>query len=117
MAQYLDKFRNLEFLENELEAYYQAEQEKMERQDARLKKMQKRLAGEEMRILRGEQEVDESNLMREFDDDFGAGDDDEDEDLSDMSDLDDGGRGGMANGHSRGKGHLGLLEQRRTLYQ
>jgi hypothetical protein len=36
--------RNLEFLENELEAYYQAEQEKMEAQDRRLKKMQKRLA-------------------------------------------------------------------------
>lgn len=42
-TQYLDKFRNLEFLENELEAYYQAEQEKMEDQERRLKKMQKRL--------------------------------------------------------------------------
>ena len=44
IPQYLDKFRNLEFLENELEQYYQAEQEKMEAQDRRLKKMQKRLA-------------------------------------------------------------------------
>ncbi len=42
--QYLDRFRNLEFQENELEQYYQAEQEKMEAQDKRLKKMQKRLA-------------------------------------------------------------------------
>lgn len=42
--QYLDKFRNLEYLENELEQYYQSEQEKMEAQDRRLKKMQKRLA-------------------------------------------------------------------------
>ncbi|KXZ41302.1 hypothetical protein GPECTOR_567g601 [Gonium pectorale] len=40
---YLDKFRNLEFLENELEAYYIAEQDKMEAQERRLKKMQKRL--------------------------------------------------------------------------
>jgi clusterin-associated protein 1 len=40
---YLDKFRNLEFLENELETYYEAEQEKMEAQERRLKKMQKRL--------------------------------------------------------------------------
>ncbi len=38
------RFRNLEFLENELEAYYQAEQEKLEAQERRLKKMQKRLA-------------------------------------------------------------------------
>lgn len=60
--QYLDRFRNLEFLENELEQYYQAEQEKMEAQDKRLKKMQKRLAEEELRVLRGEQEVDEDNL-------------------------------------------------------
>ncbi|KXZ51874.1 hypothetical protein GPECTOR_11g31 [Gonium pectorale] len=70
---YLDKFRNLEFLENELEAYYIAEQDKMEAQERRLKKMQKRLKEEELRILRGEQEVDETNMN--FDDD----DDDESE--------------------------------------
>ncbi|KAG2497345.1 hypothetical protein HYH03_004506 [Edaphochlamys debaryana] len=66
---YLDKFRNLEFLENELEAYYQAEQEKMEAQERRLKKMQKRLKDEELRILRGEQEVDENLNFDEEDDD------------------------------------------------
>lgn len=38
------RFRNLEFLENELEAYYQAEQEKLEAQEKRLEKMRKRLA-------------------------------------------------------------------------
>eukprot|EP00198_Chlamydomonas_reinhardtii_P007866 XP_001697203.1 flagellar associated protein, qilin-like protein [Chlamydomonas reinhardtii] len=67
---YLDRFRNLEFLENELEAYYQAEQEKMEAQERRLKKMQKRLKEEELRILRGEQEDDdENNLIQDDDED------------------------------------------------
>ncbi len=44
LARARGRFRNLEFLENELEAYYQAEQEKLEAQERRLKKMQKRLA-------------------------------------------------------------------------
>ncbi|KAG1678615.1 hypothetical protein FOA52_012622 [Chlamydomonas sp. UWO 241] len=60
-AAYLDKFRNLEFMENELEQYYQAEQEKMEAQERRLKKLQKKMAADEMRILRGEAEIDEAN--------------------------------------------------------
>ncbi|GIL71696.1 hypothetical protein Vretimale_864 [Volvox reticuliferus] len=84
---YLDKFRNLEFLENELETYYDAEQEKMEAQERRLKKMQKRLKEEELRILRGEQEVDESNLHFDDDDDDDeddlSGEDGEDEDMDD----------------------------------
>jgi len=79
-GQYLDKFRNLEYLENELEAYYLAEQDKLEAQERRLKKMQKRLAAEELRILRGEQEVDEDNLR--LGDDF-----DEDEDEDDLDDA------------------------------
>eukprot|EP00955_Chlamydomonas_euryale_P008292 87976-Chlamydomonas_euryale.AAC.1 len=44
-------------MENELEAYYQAEQEKLEAQERRLKKMQKKMAADEMRVLRGEAEV------------------------------------------------------------
>eukprot|EP00201_Polytomella_parva_P019308 CAMPEP_0175059800 /NCGR_PEP_ID=MMETSP0052_2-20121109/12633_1 /TAXON_ID=51329 ORGANISM="Polytomella parva, Strain SAG 63-3" /NCGR_SAMPLE_ID=MMETSP0052_2 /ASSEMBLY_ACC=CAM_ASM_000194 /LENGTH=349 /DNA_ID=CAMNT_0016325389 /DNA_START=50 /DNA_END=1095 /DNA_ORIENTATION=- len=100
---YLDKFRNLEFLENELEAYYQAEQEKMEIQDRRLKRMQKRLKEEEMRILRGELEVDEDNIASDGDledlSDEDAGDDDDDDD-----DDDDGGRGRGNRGRGRGGG-------------
>ena len=38
------RFRNLEYLESELQTYYDAEQKKMEAQETRLKKMQKRLA-------------------------------------------------------------------------
>jgi len=43
-AQNLCRFRNLEYLENELQAFYLEEQEKMEAQERRLKKMQQRLA-------------------------------------------------------------------------
>jgi len=59
---YLEKFRNLKFLENELENYYRAEQERAEENERRLKKMQKRLRDEELRVLRGEQEVDENGI-------------------------------------------------------
>jgi len=59
---YLERFRNLEYLENEMENYYRAEQEKAEENERHLKKMQKRLREEELRILRGEQEVDENGL-------------------------------------------------------
>lgn len=59
---YLERFRNLEYLEMELDHYDQMEQEKMEDADRMLKKMQRRLRDEEMRILRGETAVDESQL-------------------------------------------------------
>ncbi|GAX85415.1 hypothetical protein CEUSTIGMA_g12831.t1 [Chlamydomonas eustigma] len=98
-GKYLDKFRNLEYLENELEQYYQAEQEKMEAQDRRLKKMQKRLADEEMRVLRGEQEVDETNLrLPDLDDDEEEEEDDVDGDDSVRGE----GRGGLQSTLRRG---------------
>jgi hypothetical protein len=41
---YLGRFRNLEFLEHELEVHYRTEQDKAEESDRRLKKLQKRMA-------------------------------------------------------------------------
>lgn len=38
------RFRNLEFLEAELQEYYEEEQKTMEMQEKKLKKMQKKLA-------------------------------------------------------------------------
>merc|ERR1711907_559238 len=55
---YVEKFRNVEYLEHQLEQYNQAEQEKLEESERNLKRMQKRLKEEELRILRGEQEGD-----------------------------------------------------------
>uniref|UniRef100_A0A7S0RGA7 Clusterin-associated protein 1 n=1 Tax=Pyramimonas obovata TaxID=1411642 RepID=A0A7S0RGA7_9CHLO len=65
---YLERFRNLQFLENELENFDRVEQEKMEESDRHLKKMQKRLREEEMRILRGETAADDSNIDFEMSD-------------------------------------------------
>ncbi|KAL6750413.1 Clusterin-associated protein-1-domain-containing protein [Haematococcus lacustris] len=106
-SQYLDKFRNLEFLENELTKYYDAEQDKLEKQERRLMKMQKKLRTEELRILRGELEVDEEKMGL-----GGMEDEEEDDGLDDLDSLDDqdsrralaqnGGGGG-----GRGPGALG----------
>lgn len=53
---YIEKFRNVEYLEDQLKNYNQAEQEKLEESERNLKRMQKRLKEEELRILRGEQD-------------------------------------------------------------
>ncbi|GBF96913.1 hypothetical protein Rsub_09918 [Raphidocelis subcapitata] len=61
-AHYLERHRNLEFLEAQLEGYKAAERVAAEAEARRLRRVQKRLAEEELRILRGEQPVDESRL-------------------------------------------------------
>eukprot|EP01016_Furgasonia_blochmanni_P041063 TRINITY_DN5295_c0_g1_i8.p1 TRINITY_DN5295_c0_g1~~TRINITY_DN5295_c0_g1_i8.p1 ORF type:complete len:450 (+),score=104.33 TRINITY_DN5295_c0_g1_i8:65-1414(+) len=59
---YLEKFRNLEYLEHQLDLYNQEEQEKLSEAQKALKAMQKKIKDEELRMLRGEQEIDESVL-------------------------------------------------------
>ena len=56
---YLERFRNLDFLEHEMDKYNQKEKDEMDERNRALKRMQKRLREEELRILRGEQEVDD----------------------------------------------------------
>ena len=74
-VEYLEKFRNLEFLEDRLEARRQLEQQRAKESERLMKKMQKRLKEEELRILRGEAAVDGSDVEVDDDDD----DDDMDE--------------------------------------
>jgi clusterin-associated protein 1 len=57
--QYVGRFRNLDYLEHELDRFNKDEEEKMEENKRALKKMQKRLRDEEWRMLRGEGEDDE----------------------------------------------------------
>merc|ERR1740123_2860448 len=57
--QYVGRFRNLDYLEHEVDVLNREEKERMEENDRALKKMQKRLRDEEWRLLRGE-EADES---------------------------------------------------------
>merc|ERR1712100_911842 len=61
--QYLERFRNLDYLEHELDLLNKAEQNKMEENERALKRMQKRLHEAEWRLLRGENEGDGDELM------------------------------------------------------
>lgn len=51
---YIEKFRNLDYLEHELGKYHKLEEEKREEQERRLKKMRERLLKDEVELLRGE---------------------------------------------------------------
>eukprot|EP01041_Mallomonas_annulata_P006988 gene6988-14203_t len=50
---YMEKFRNLDYLEHELEQYYKNEEERRLENERRLKKMRERLLREEVELLRG----------------------------------------------------------------
>jgi len=54
--QYVGRFRNLDYLEHEMDVLNREEEERMEENDRALKRMQKRLRDEEWRLLRGEED-------------------------------------------------------------
>mmetsp|Transcript_23700 Transcript_23700/g.40332 ORF Transcript_23700/g.40332 Transcript_23700/m.40332 type:complete len:456 (-) Transcript_23700:182-1549(-) len=58
---YMEKYRNLDYLENELEAFHKNEEERKEEQERRLKKMRERLLKEEVAVLRGNRNVDDDD--------------------------------------------------------
>ena len=51
---YVEKFRNLQYLESELEVFHKQMLEKKRDTERALKKMQKKFRDEDLRILRGE---------------------------------------------------------------
>lgn len=61
---YISRFRNLDYLEHELDTLNKEEEEKMEENERALKRMQKRLREEEWRMLRGEGGDDEKKRDR-----------------------------------------------------
>jgi clusterin-associated protein 1 len=63
---YLEKFRNLDFLEHQLDLYNQAEEEKFQENQKALKKMQEKIKAEEWRMIRGEEEIDENLLDQQL---------------------------------------------------
>lgn len=65
-AIYLERSRNLDYLQFELESYNKSEKEKMEENDRSLKRMQKRLREEELRLLRGEQELGDQSVKKDL---------------------------------------------------
>merc|ERR1719450_377506 len=54
--QYVGRFRNLDYLEHEIDVLNREEQDRMEENERALKRMQKRLRDEEWRLLRGEED-------------------------------------------------------------
>eukprot|EP00316_Scyphosphaera_apsteinii_P011808 CAMPEP_0119321744 /NCGR_PEP_ID=MMETSP1333-20130426/56313_1 /TAXON_ID=418940 /ORGANISM="Scyphosphaera apsteinii, Strain RCC1455" /LENGTH=429 /DNA_ID=CAMNT_0007328787 /DNA_START=94 /DNA_END=1383 /DNA_ORIENTATION=+ len=61
-AQYVQNWRNLAYLESELDAINLQEAEKIAESDRQLRLMQRRLREEELKILRGQAKVDERAL-------------------------------------------------------
>ncbi|KAF8065720.1 cluap1 [Scenedesmus sp. PABB004] len=93
---YLERHRNLQYLEAQLDGYHRAEQADADAAERRRRKMQRRLAEEELRILRGEAAVDEARLGGASSDDNG-GTDSADDSVATRSDTG-GRRGGGAPG-------------------
>lgn len=54
---YIKTYRNLDYLEHKLDLYNSQEQERLEENQRRLKRMQKKLQEEEWRLLRGDADV------------------------------------------------------------
>ena len=109
---YLERFRNLHYLEGELRHYHLAEMEKKRESDKLLKRMQNRLREEEMRILRGDQPVDENHILDQDDDEDEERDRDEERSDSGSEEEDDrrgGGRHGGGKGGRSGPGGRGRI--------
>jgi len=62
--QYVGRFRNLDYLEHEVDSLNREEKERMDENEKALKRMQKRLRDEEWRILRGEEDEGKSRKPR-----------------------------------------------------
>lgn len=54
---YLEKFRNLDYLEHQMDLYTLAEDEKFNANQEHLRKMREKIKAEEWRMLRGEDEM------------------------------------------------------------
>ena len=72
-TKYLERHRNFEYLESQLELHRSTEQRQIDAASKKIRKMQRRLQDEEMRILRGEVAIDDE-------------DDAEDDEITDMTD-------------------------------
>lgn len=79
---YLERFRNLEYLEGRVERHEAAAQAKADSSERQLLRMQRRLQAEEMAILRGDEKIDEEQFDRSM---LDEDDDDEEEDDYDIS--------------------------------
>lgn len=65
---YMEKHRNLDYLEFELEKYRKFEEEQMQEQDRKLKKMRERLLKEEVDLMRGGNAAGSGSIINARDD-------------------------------------------------
>jgi len=84
--QYVEKYRNIEYLENELEKHRKAEAEIVEENKRRLKLLRKKLKADDLKYLRGENQATYDD--EEEDDEDGQNEDDDDDDGSEESEED-----------------------------
>ena len=74
---YLERYRNLDFIEHQLEEYNKKERELKEEHEREMKAMQKKIKDEEMKVLRGDVQLDENDLDDSLFDDAGSGSSDD----------------------------------------
>jgi len=77
--EYMDKYRNLTYLEQQLEEYNRLEQDKSDENEMNLKRMQNKLREEEWMMLRGEKDLKENQMNSQ---DMFQSDGESDNDLS-----------------------------------
>lgn len=59
---YLERYRNLDYIEHQLEVYNKEERARIEEHEREMKDMQKKIKEEEMKVLRGDVQLDENDL-------------------------------------------------------
>ena len=64
---YLEKHRNLDYLQSQLDNHKQREQERMDENDRKMREMQRKIKDDELSMMRGEREVVEGGFDDEFD--------------------------------------------------
>jgi clusterin-associated protein 1 len=66
---YLERYRNLDYIEHQLNAYNKKEKERIDAHEKEMKDMQRKIKEEEMKVLRGDVQLDENDLDESLFDD------------------------------------------------
>jgi hypothetical protein len=64
---YLEKQRNLDYLQSQLDSHKQREKERMDENDRKMREIQRKIKDDELSMMRGEREIVEAGLEDEFD--------------------------------------------------
>jgi len=73
--EYLERYRNLDYIESQLEQFNKQEQERIDDNERQMKRMQKKIKDEELKVLRGDIQLDENELDDSLLDDASSDDD------------------------------------------